>query len=94
MDYRVVIEARRDALPEPPPGDGPFGLSEPGILEGLIEAAGMRVMTAGEVDCPFVYPDTERFWKAILGEVSHAFCIDPDRIMKTLRPSAEERSRP
>ena len=64
VDYRVVFAAVRDALPEPPPGDGPFGLSEPGTLEGLIEIAGMRLLTAGEADCPFVYPDMETFWRA------------------------------
>ncbi|MCZ6738256.1 MAG: class I SAM-dependent methyltransferase [Actinobacteria bacterium] len=64
VDYRVVFAAIGDSLPEPPPGDGPFGLSEPGTLEGLIETAGMSVIAAGEADCPFVYPDTETFWKA------------------------------
>lgn len=64
VDYRVVFAAVRDALPEPPQGDGPFGLSEPGILEGLIEAAGMRVISNGEADCPFTYRDSETFWKA------------------------------
>jgi SAM-dependent methyltransferase len=64
VDYRAVFAAVRDVLPGPPPGDGPFGLSEPGALEGLIEAAGMRVIAVGEADCPFVYPDSETFWKA------------------------------
>ena len=64
VDYKVVFGAVRDALPEPPPGDGPFGLSAPGTLEALIEQAGMNVMGAGEADCPFVYPDSETFWKA------------------------------
>ena len=64
VDYKVVFAAVRDALPEPPPGDGPFGLSDPGTLEGLVEAAGMTVTTVGEADCPFVYPDNDTFWKA------------------------------
>ncbi|MEN8040010.1 MAG: class I SAM-dependent methyltransferase [Actinomycetota bacterium] len=64
VEYRVVFAAVRDALPEPPPGSGPFGLSEPGILEGLIESAGMNVLAAGEADCPFAYPDLETFWRA------------------------------
>lgn len=64
VDYSVVLAAARDALPVPPTGDGPFGLSEPGTIEALMEAAGMSVLTFGEVDCPFVYPDIETFWKA------------------------------
>lgn len=64
VDFRVVFAAVRNALPEPPTGDGPFGLSEPGTIEGLIETAGMSVITTAEADCPFVYPDTETFWKA------------------------------
>ncbi len=64
VDYRVVFAAVRDVLPGPPPGDGPFGLSDPGALEGLIAAAGMRVIADGEADCPFLYSDSEAFWKA------------------------------
>ena len=64
VDYRAVLVAVRDALPEPPPGDGPFGLSDPGTLEGLIQRAGMGVIAVGEAECPFIYPDTETFWKA------------------------------
>ncbi len=64
VDYGVVFAAVRDALPEPPPGDGPFGLSSPGTLEGLIQQAGMSVIAADEVECPFVYPDADTFWKA------------------------------
>lgn len=64
VEYRVVFEAIKDLLPEPPPGDGPFGLSGPGVLEGLIEQAGMRVSKVGEADCPFQFSDVETFWKA------------------------------
>lgn len=62
--FRHILQAVRDALPEPPPGDGPFGLSVPGKLEGLIEEAGLKVITSGEVNCPFSYPDLETFWRA------------------------------
>jgi len=29
-----------------------------------METAGMSVLTTGEVECPFIYPDTETFWRA------------------------------
>jgi len=84
VDYRVVFAAVRDALPEPPMGDGPFGLSEPGTLEGMIEAAGMSVIGTGEADCPFVYSDTETFWKANIaaGPLQGAMDIVGEDILK------------
>jgi len=64
VEYRVVFKAVRDALPEPPPGKGPFELSEPGVLERLVETAGMRVVTSGEAVCPFEYESFDVFWQA------------------------------
>lgn len=64
VQFRVFFKAVRDALPEPPPGDGPFGLSSPGVLENLIEQAGFRVIGSEEVNCPFHYEDFEALWKA------------------------------
>ena len=66
VDFRVVFDAFRESLPEPPSGDGPFGLSGEGALEGLVEQAGLRVLESGEVDLPFVYENTEVFWKAVI----------------------------
>ena len=64
VEFRDFFAAVRDALPEPPPGKGPFELSEPGVLTGLITDADMKVTGEGEVECPFVYADFEGFWKA------------------------------
>ena len=66
VDFRVVFEAFRKSLPEPPPGDGPFGLSGEGVLEGLAEQAGLNVVEHGEVNLPFVYEDTEMFWRGVI----------------------------
>jgi hypothetical protein len=38
---------------------GPFALSAPGALEGLVERAGLQPGAAGEVPTPYVYPDVE-----------------------------------
>jgi SAM-dependent methyltransferase len=62
--FSAIIKAVRDAMPEPPPGGGPFELSAPGKLEGLFEAAGLNVLESGEVDCPYNYPDFETFCRA------------------------------
>jgi SAM-dependent methyltransferase len=63
VQYRVIIDAVRDALPEPPPGNGPFELSESGALEDLIRRSGLKVQNSGEVACPFKYPDFETLWR-------------------------------
>ena len=64
VEYRAIFKAVRDAMPEPPPGKGPFELSAHGKLEELFEEAGLNVLESGEVDCPFNYPDFETFWQA------------------------------
>jgi len=66
VEYRVIFEAVRNALPEPPPGKGPFELSAPGVLEDLIRQADMNVVADGEARCPFDYPDLDTFWRANL----------------------------
>jgi SAM-dependent methyltransferase len=64
VEYRTVFAAVRDALPEPPPGKGPFELSVEGVLPGLIAEAGLAVLARGEAACPFHYPTFELFWRA------------------------------
>jgi SAM-dependent methyltransferase len=66
VDFRVVFDAFRDSMPEPPVGDGPFGLSGEGVLAGLVEQAGLEVLGSGEVDLPFVYENTEVFWRGVI----------------------------
>ncbi len=66
VDLGAVFAAVRDALPSPPPGAGPFGLSGPGVLEGLIEEAGMNVIAVGEASCPMAFADFDTFWRAFI----------------------------
>lgn len=84
VEYRVVLEAIRDALPDPPEGGGPFALSQPGTLEGLIEAAEMDVIESEEVDCPFMFSDMEAFWKGCIsaGPVQAALKVVDARELK------------
>jgi len=58
-EERDIFKAVVETLPSPPPGEGPFALSEPGALESLIERAGLTVVSSDEVDCPFEYTDLE-----------------------------------
>lgn len=63
-DMRYLFEAVLAALPAPPPGEGPFALSSPGLLEQLVEEAGLEVIDRGETECPFEYTDFEHLWRA------------------------------
>lgn len=67
VDNRFIVQAIREALPEQSLGKGPFELSYPGILETLIEQAGMHVAETGEVECSFEYADFETFWQSRVG---------------------------
>jgi SAM-dependent methyltransferase len=60
---RSLMSAVGTALPTPPPGAGPFELSIPGVLEALFEAAGLKTLTYGEVNCPFIFTDFESYWR-------------------------------
>jgi len=67
-DLGSLLAALRQFLPPPPPGaPGPFSLSAPGRVEGLLEQAGLAPLTSGEVDCPFAFPNLET---AVRGHMS------------------------
>ncbi len=59
-ETRTVLAAVGALLPPPPPGaGGPFALSEPGRLEELVVAAGLRPKHAEELPVPFVFDDVD-----------------------------------
>jgi SAM-dependent methyltransferase len=59
-----VFFARLRALVPPPPGAAaPLACSEPGVVEGLLTAAGLELYATGEADCPFIYPDLDTGWR-------------------------------
>lgn len=65
-EMRTVFAALRPLLPPLPRGaGGPFGLSEPGRLEALVQPAGLTPIHAAEVACPFDYPDGQTAWRAL-----------------------------
>jgi SAM-dependent methyltransferase len=61
----TIMKAVGDLMPTPPPGAGPFALSAPGKLEGLLAEAGFTVLESSEVDCPFSYADFATCWRAL-----------------------------
>jgi SAM-dependent methyltransferase len=64
----ATVAALSKLLPPPPPGaPGPFALSAPGRVEGLLQQAGLVPISSGEVDCPFEFPDLET---AVRGHIS------------------------
>lgn len=61
--YRAIFEAIKDVLPSPPPGKGPFELSLDGALEGVLESADLKLVSDGEVNCPFVFSNLDTLWR-------------------------------
>jgi len=64
-EYRHILKAVADTLPSPPPGKGPFALSGTGIVEGMMEAAGLKILDSGEVEAPFQFADFEIMWQMV-----------------------------
>ena len=57
-ETRSILGAIGALLPPPPPGaEGPFALSDPGRLEALVEAAGLRADGVGDAPMTFRFPD-------------------------------------
>jgi SAM-dependent methyltransferase len=62
-DVREVLDAVVGILPFKPPR-GPFWLSAPGKVEGLLANAGLTLVERGESRCDFTYPSFEICWRA------------------------------
>ncbi len=65
-ETEATLQAVGALLPPPPPGaPAPLALSQPGVVEDLVERAGLTLTETGEVACPFEYPDAEVALKAL-----------------------------
>lgn len=62
-EVRDVLDAVVRILPFKPPR-GPFWLSAPGKIEGLLADAGLTLGEHGESRCDFTYPSLEICWRA------------------------------
>ena len=93
VEYRVVFDAIRESLPELPQGRGPFALSAPGVLEELVESAGLTVVGADEVDCPFTFATMDSFWAGVTAAGPVQAALDVVEVA-ALRRSLEEAAGP
>lgn len=64
-EYRHILKAVADTMPSPPQGKGPFALSGIGVLEDMMETAGIKVVDFGEADAPFLFADFQIMWRII-----------------------------
>jgi SAM-dependent methyltransferase len=62
-EVRDVLDAVVGLFPFKPPR-GPFWLSAPGKIEGLLSDAGLTLVERGESRCDFTYPSFEICWRA------------------------------
>lgn len=61
----ALLRALRPLLPPAPLGEpGPFALSYPGTLEGLVERAGLTPKEDGYIEVPFQFPDLSTWLRA------------------------------
>lgn len=86
-EMRDVFAAVASALPQRPPGGGPFAWSADGALANLLSEAGLEVVAEGGSQCDFRYPNFEAFWRAqtSAGNYQPALqAVGPDRLRQTL----------
>lgn len=71
-----IMRAVRDALPQPPIGVNPFALSPRGMVEDLLNDAGLNVVESRDVPNTFEYPDLETCWRGLRSGGSMRGAID------------------
>lgn len=64
VEMRDVFAAVANAMPQRPPGGGPFAWSADGALANLLSEARFTVIAEGGSQCDFHYPDFAAFWRA------------------------------
>jgi SAM-dependent methyltransferase len=62
-DTDALFQRIRALAPPPPGTPAPLALSTPGVIEDLLTATGLTTVAAGEVPCPFEYPDLATAWR-------------------------------
>lgn len=64
-EYRYILKAVADTLPSPLPSKGPFALSGSSAFEGMMDAAGLKLLDSIEVDATFLFIDYEMMWRIV-----------------------------
>lgn len=81
-EMEATFKALGTFLPPPPPGaPAPLALSGPGVVEKLLQQVELDVVEAGEIDCPFEFPNDETALKAL---------VSSGPAMRAIRAAGEE----
>jgi SAM-dependent methyltransferase len=81
------------APPQSPDTPGPFALSKPGVVDSMLEAAGLRVVDSGTVPVVVEYPDAEAASTAIMAGGGSARAIQhsgEERVRQVILEALEE----
>jgi hypothetical protein len=81
------------APPQSPDAPGPFALSAPGVLERVLEGAGLRPIDLGEVPVMVLYPDLEAACRVMLAGSGGARAVQhvgEERVRQVLREALPE----
>ena len=78
-----ALFARLRSLAPPPPGTpAPLAVSAPGVVEELLEKAGLAVVGGGDVACPFQFRDLDHAFTA------HTSAGPPQKVIDAAGPDA------
>jgi SAM-dependent methyltransferase len=93
-----ALFARLRSLAPPPPGTpAPLAVSDPGVVESLLEKAGLTVTGGGEAAASFRYADHEQAWTAhaSAGPLQKVIEIaGPDAVRRVMRDVLEADRKP
>jgi len=93
-----ALFARLRSLAPPPPGTpAPLAVSDPGVVESLLEKAGLTVTGGGEAAASFRYADHEQAWTAhaSAGPLQKVIEIaGPDAVRQVMRDVLEADRKP
>jgi len=93
-----ALFARLRSLAPPPPGTpAPLAVSDPGVVEGLLEKAGLILEGGGEAPVSFRFTDHEQAWTAHTSAGPLQKVIDiagPDAVRKVLHHVLEADRKP
>ena len=81
------------APPQAPDAPGPFALSGPGVVELVLEAAGLRLIDRGEVPIVVDYPDAESACRAMMagsGGIRAVQHSGEERVRQTIVEALQE----
>ena len=90
---RIMAAISALAPPQPRDGPGPFALSAPGVMESVLEAAGLRPLDRGAVPIVLDYPDAEAACRAMMagsGAVRAIQHSGEERVWQVILEALEE----